>query len=237
MHIYLLTNIVNGKKYIGQSKMQPKRRLLRHLWAAENPKTRNSQLITRAIHKYGKDAFEHEVVQWCDSQEQLDAAEVEWIEKMKSMHPNGYNLREGGHSGFHTPEVRERMSQVKSGKPLSKEHVENMAKALRGRKLPLETRIKMSESHKRIGSGSMRSLTFEKRSELQKKRFSDESQRQKMSDSVKNGNLTFAKLNMEIVISARQEFEAKETTCGELAKRYGVSYVTMYDALRGKTWK
>lgn len=57
--IYKITNKVNGKVYIDQSKNIEKR-WKQHLGAKDN------YLIHRAIRKYGKDNFSFEIVQLCN---------------------------------------------------------------------------------------------------------------------------------------------------------------------------
>lgn len=57
--------------------------------------------FANAIRKYGKDAFEHEVLEVCHSVEAANAAERCWIEKLDSTNPEkGFNLMRGG---SHTP--------------------------------------------------------------------------------------------------------------------------------------
>ena len=242
MHVYLLTNTVNGKMYVGQSNMEPLKRLSRHFYAAKNPTLRVRQLITKAIYKYGEGAFTHSVLEECVDQKALDERESYWIEKLQSMHPLGYNFRGGGNGGAHTEEVKRKMSLAKIGKPLSPEHVENMSAALRGRKLSEEAKAKMSASHKeRVAAGLCKlgghgHTSFEDRSRCQKVRFSKKSERDAMSRAVKEGNLTFAKLTMEIVLAAREEYAKGGVTYSEIARRHGVNQSTMRDAIVGISW-
>jgi predicted GIY-YIG superfamily endonuclease len=60
--VYLVTNTVNGKRYIGYTSRTLDYRKYTHLWAARSKKY-NKQVFTRAIRKYGEDAFHFETLQ------------------------------------------------------------------------------------------------------------------------------------------------------------------------------
>jgi len=57
--IYLVTNIVNGKIYIGQTKR--KDRWYHHKWAAKNGR-KNKMILHKAIRKYGAENFIYEIL-------------------------------------------------------------------------------------------------------------------------------------------------------------------------------
>lgn len=87
--IYKITKKIDGKCYIGQSN-NIKRRFREHINRTQLP-------IEKAIHKYGFDAFEFEVLEEC-SVEQLDEREKYWIDFYGSCGKAGYNCNEGGGS-------------------------------------------------------------------------------------------------------------------------------------------
>lgn len=82
--IYKITNLINGKNYIGQSI---------HIETRWNEHCRNSskRLISQAIQKYGKENFSFEILEEC-SQEQLKERERFYIQKFNTIVPNGYNV-------------------------------------------------------------------------------------------------------------------------------------------------
>lgn len=88
MIIYKTTNIINGKIYIGQD-------------SKNNPKYLGSGfLLSKAIKKYGVSNFIKEVLEICNSKEELNEKEIYWIEKMDSTNTNiGYNISKGGTGG------------------------------------------------------------------------------------------------------------------------------------------
>lgn len=95
--IYKITNRVNGKAYIGQSK-DIKRRWLEHR-KVKDGYDRHSYPLYFAIDKYGIDNFEFEIIERCGVDE-LNNREIYWIDKcdtlVEGMGGNGYNLTKGG---------------------------------------------------------------------------------------------------------------------------------------------
>ena len=82
--IYKITNLINGKHYIGQS-IHIERRWVEHCI----PSSRS--LIGKAIRKYGKEQFSFQVLEEC-SQDQLNEKEEYYIKQFNSVVPNGYNI-------------------------------------------------------------------------------------------------------------------------------------------------
>lgn len=103
--IYLITNIINGMKYVGQTRRPLKVRISEH--------KRGSQCVDKAIQKYGWGNFKIEVPEECDSQEKLDTRENFWICELNCKKPSGYNLTDGGKGTLrfsHQPEVCAKIS-------------------------------------------------------------------------------------------------------------------------------
>lgn len=86
--IYLITNKIDDKKYVGQTTRNINIRFAEHC--------RADSLIGRAIQKYGLPNFSIEIVAECTSQDELDEKERLYIEKFNCKHPNGYNTAGGG---------------------------------------------------------------------------------------------------------------------------------------------
>ncbi len=85
--IYKITKKSNGKSYIGQS-TDIERRIKEHKYKKDIP-------IDLAIQKYGKEAFNYEILEEC-KKEQLDEREKYWISKFNTFKGIGYNCNEGG---------------------------------------------------------------------------------------------------------------------------------------------
>ena len=133
MGIYKITNMVNGKVYIGQS-TQLSKRLYNHRNALKNNYHSNHHL-QNAYNKYGE-TFQIEVIMYCDNKEKLDYLERYYISYYDSMNPQkGYNKEDGGNlNKHHSGETKKKISEAQKGKHHSE-----------------ETRIKMSIKHNNSG--------------------------------------------------------------------------------------
>lgn len=88
-YLYRLTNLVNGKVYIGVSH-KPKTRLKQHLSARRN------NLVSQAVRKYGKENFFFEIL-CCGSADYIYTLEKASISLFDSTNNKlGYNICEGG---------------------------------------------------------------------------------------------------------------------------------------------
>lgn len=108
--LYRITCLVTGKRYIGLTKQGLSARLSQHHSAAVT-KTRVGPFMG-ALAKYGKSAFSIEHVASASSIEGARETERALIAQENTLHPNGYNLTEGGegtHGYTHTPEQIEKM--------------------------------------------------------------------------------------------------------------------------------
>jgi len=117
MIIYLTTNNIKNKVYVGKLVNENK---LTYLGSGT--------YVGRAIKKYGKENFSRITLEdGITDHDYLCEREIYWIEFYDSTNPDvGYNLSEGGKSGFsgliHTPETREKMSEsAKNRSPMTEE--------------------------------------------------------------------------------------------------------------------
>ncbi|MBR5914131.1 MAG: GIY-YIG nuclease family protein [Selenomonadaceae bacterium] len=89
MVIYKITNLINGKIYVGQTNQSLKKRF-------QNHKSSNS-MLGRDIREYGDENFKIETLETCKTLDELDRREILWIAKLNCKFPNGYNRTDGGH--------------------------------------------------------------------------------------------------------------------------------------------
>ena len=150
MIVYLTTNLINNKQYVGQTNGNRSNYL------------GGGILLRNAINKYGRESFKKTVLVKCSSQEELDKQEIFWIKKLNTLNPKGYNIALGGNGrGMHSNETRKKMSINNigfKGRQHSEESKEQIRLKSIGRKHSKETRQKMSnfqmgrilsEEHKR----------------------------------------------------------------------------------------
>lgn len=116
MFIYKITNLINGKIYIGQTTRSVEVRFRYHCY---NSKSRS--LIRNAINKYGKENFKIELIKECNSIIELNEQEIYYIKTHNSLTPNGYNIQKGGYirdsmrGKKHSIKTRRLMSKKSTG--------------------------------------------------------------------------------------------------------------------------
>lgn len=88
-HIYVITNLINGKQYVGQTSRSIDTRYYEHCYD-----NRSTSAIHAAIVKYGVKNFKVEELEEVDITE-MDSKEQYWIAKLDTF-KNGYNKNIGG---------------------------------------------------------------------------------------------------------------------------------------------
>jgi group I intron endonuclease len=129
--VYIHTNLVNNKVYIGITKQDVKKR-----WGNGYPYKR-SPAFYNAIKKYGWNNFSHEVLYTNLTKQQASDKEKELIKLYQSNNNKyGYNIESGGISGKEiSMETRKKLSI-------------NNGKYWLGKKLPESIKNKISETKK-----------------------------------------------------------------------------------------
>jgi group I intron endonuclease len=184
--VYVITNTINGKCYVGET-INIHERFLHH-------KLCNKQTIHKAVKKYGILNFDVYVEYLPDlKKDDLIALEEQLIIKFNSMAPHGYNITPKGthNNGYkHTEEAKEKIRLSSTGRKHSVETKQKLSKIKMGKKLP-----PLSEEHKQkllaANKGSKRPKTKEHMEKLcaanRGKKLSEEHKR-KISES-NNGKI------------------------------------------------
>jgi hypothetical protein len=130
--IYLITNKINNKKYIGQAvktmgknnkKWGYLNRWKSHIREAYHSKKDNCKALNNAIRKYGVVNFQVEKIE-DTTIENTNEKEIYYIKYYNSLVPNGYNLTSGGSRGKDSIITRQRKSISAKKKIISKEAIE-----------------------------------------------------------------------------------------------------------------
>lgn len=157
-YIYRITNLVNGKVYIGQTN-----NIKRRLYAHKDGKYHRNMHFARAKEKYGFDAFWLKVIEEVDEL-MVNEREIFWISHYDATNRSkGYNISEGGHRPVCTKESIQR--GIETRRKLTKQrgfyHSEETKRKIgesnkkpkftnETRMKPVETRIKNNSSRKCI---------------------------------------------------------------------------------------
>lgn len=137
--IYVIRNLVNGKVYVG-SAVHILQRWRQHRYDLSR-KGHHSRYLQKAWGKHGASAFSWEVLERVVNKSDLLFREQFWIDHLSAYDPAyGYNMvsRAANNLGLKlSPETRKLISAANLGRlrgPPSKEHRDNLSKALKGRK-------------------------------------------------------------------------------------------------------
>lgn len=119
--VYMHTNKINGKKYIGITQQSVEQR-----W--RNGRGYKTQVFYNAIKKYGWNNFSHDVLFDGLTKEEAEQKEIELIAFYKSDNKNfGYNVSHGGNcSGTMLEETKRKISEANKGKIVSEETKQKM---------------------------------------------------------------------------------------------------------------
>jgi group I intron endonuclease len=155
MIIYKITNLINGKVYIGQTKKSLNSRWSQHKYTGKGKKR---TYIACAIQKYGIENFKIEKIDEASSIEELDNKEKKWILHFDSINPEkGYNMQLATIKTVFNEDIKRKISESKLGKPRSEETKKKISKSKLGKKMSKEfsegisARLKgriFSEEHK-----------------------------------------------------------------------------------------
>lgn len=174
-YVYKITNLVNGKLYIGKTNN------INNRWnshCSEANLCRKRYPLYLAMKKYGVENFKIEMLETLENEEKCFQRETYWIEFFKTNivkygHDFGYNLSDGGEgpSGHkdtpeqkkrksirqtgnnnnfygktHSKESRKRISDARKGKSISDDAKKKISEKLRGKPKSEETKKRMSDA-------------------------------------------------------------------------------------------
>lgn len=148
----------NGKRYIGVTRNSVKKR-----WGYQGQNYK-SQVVGRAIEKYGWDNIEHVIFCTCETKEQAEGVERLLVSYFDTMNPeHGYNVLPGGDVSVNdaTPEMRYKLGNGNRGRPHTEEEKRKISDGCKrafdrpesngciGKRASEETKAKMRESRRK----------------------------------------------------------------------------------------
>lgn len=148
--VYLRTNLVNGKQYVGQTKNFKQRE---YNWYNTNW-SYAGRLIDNARNKYGVENWNTKILKECETLDDANYYETYYIKEFNTKYPNGYNLTNGGEGTpacIITDETRKKLSEAMKGENnpfYGKHHSEETIKKLKDRIITDEWKRKISEKAK-----------------------------------------------------------------------------------------
>ena len=209
--IYIITNIVNAKQYVGITKN------LKRRWSDHKTGNKSSTLLKQSIKKHGVQNFVFTHIADAFDWEAAQIIERLLIAEKNTKSPHGYNMTEGGEGtlGFPSPnkgkpmseEAKKKSSQSRIGKKSSDEARKNQSLALRG--------MKKSEEHKAKIGEAQRGIPCPQRG--RKGKTLSEQAKKKLSDA-KKGSVMSEETKQKIRASLLAKFALKKAASMELVK-------------------
>ena len=142
--VYCITNVVNGKQYVGQTTRALEARWYYHVYSANKGL---QYALYRSIRKYGAKAFKVEQIDFAETLAELNEKEAHYILQLKTFIPDGYNMTTGGEGFLRSEETRKKMSEYQQFKPpTSEETRRKISIARKGYIASEETHKKLSEA-------------------------------------------------------------------------------------------
>jgi group I intron endonuclease len=145
MFIYLVTNLIDGKMYVGKTEKPVARRWRDHKYKAYHRGVQWNYYLYRAIRKHGPENFSIQCLAEARSSEELSQLEKLWIIILSTTAPNGYNLTSGGDGVSGTPEIREKQRRKALNRPTSARQKEVTSQMWKGKAKPAAQRAKMAK--------------------------------------------------------------------------------------------
>ena len=150
--VYVHTNKINGKKYVGQTGQRPERRWQNGYGYEKSPH------FWRAIQKYGWDNFEHEIIASNLTKEEADNFEKLLINRLDLQgRESGYNLKDGGSYGSIPEETRQKIREANTGRHHSDETKKQMSAMKTGDKNKFYGKHHSDTSKRKISESIKRS--------------------------------------------------------------------------------
>jgi len=174
----------------------------------------------RAFAKYGLDSFEMELIEECQTLDELNEAEIKWIKEMDTITPNGYNILAGGKNNTWTEEMKEKMRQIQQNR--SPEWQENLRKGLQKRGQSWRDNISKSRINMKLSPKQLESLKLG---------------RQTGRKGMVGENNPRSKVTEDMVREIRLLYATGDYSQQKLSDKFGINQAMVSKIIRRDSWK
>ena len=137
-YIYRITNLINGKTYIGQHKYKN----------LNDSYMGSGKYLKAAQKKYGIENFKKDILVFSIVEKSfIDLLEKEYIKFYRSLGKAEYNIADGGQGGNLGLEVNKKIAEAHKGKKQSEETIRKKIEANTGKRRSEETKRKIAEAN------------------------------------------------------------------------------------------
>ncbi len=221
--IYCFTNLINNKKYVGQSIRNDNTRYNNHICSCkyESSNEYNSPLH-RAIRKYGLENFKYEILaKDIEDINLLNSLEIYYIQKLNSLIPNGYNIEFGGKNCPKPKSLEQKEKLTWAQAKLTEEEIIELRKAYMNKESP--KKIYDEKYKNRLHYNSFLNI------------WSGRRYQNIMPEALEKGRHT--KMTQEKADEIRKIYSEEKISYQKLADRFNISKSTVADIIHNRTWK
>ena len=211
-YIYMIKNKINGKLYIGQTI----RKDINERWRQHKSCKKDviGNYLYNAYQKYGLKNFEYKLICICFD-EDCNKIETEYIKKLNTLYPNGYNLQVGG--GNH--KLSEEAKQIIREKNKCKESPN------KGKKISEEQKNKLRQSSLKWHENNKIIITDEKKQKI------SESLKKYYSEKSNNKSIRCVKVEQ---YDLKGNYIKTHNSINEAAKEVGITQMSINRASSNK---
>lgn len=221
-YIYCFTNLINNKKYIGQTINNDNARYSAHISNSNNSNSQEyDSLLHRAIRKYGIENFQYEILaKEIEDIEILNLLEIYYIKSFKTQAPDGYNLDEGGRNASKPKSQEQKVKLTWGQAELTEEEIKELRIAYANNESPKE--IYDNKYKERLHYNSFLNI------------WSGRRYKNIMPELISKGRHT--KLNQEKADIIRKIYSEGNTSYKKIAEQFEISPSTVSDIINNRTW-
>ena len=237
-HIYIITNLINNKIYIGKSN-NPRLRWKDHIKISMGGKDKYPNdffAIHAAISKHGIDNFKFDILEQFDTEEEAYKYETQLIIlSCSNLKKFGYNCNLGGLGGIvPNEETRQKLIIFQN----SPEQIMRQSKNMRQRHLDNPGFLGKINTGNQYTKGRKLSEDHKKKlSDHFTGRFVSEETRKKIGKDHAGEKSTSAKLTEKQVLEIREKYVPQKYGYVKLAREYNVNDETIRSIIKRKSWK
>lgn len=229
-YVYTIENLLNGKIYIGKSKVSTRRnRWTEHIWMSkQNPKIYRFTSIDYAIKKYGSNNFEFRIIKYFSTEIEALLEENYWINYLLEAKIKIYNFNHQLGTIISTEKLLEKRKKL-SERMIGKNN------PFYGKKHSSETKQKFCSIRKGSQKGSKNNMFGKNHSKESKDKISKNKTGKSNPKALNN---TFgAKLKEKDVLELRKLISEGNFTNSQLCERFNINKRTFYDIKNYVSWR
>ena len=222
--IYLITNKINGKRYIGQSRHLIKR------WNQHKSESRKDAplcIVDKAMKKYGIENFDFNIILECEI-DMLDKWETDMINLYDCVIPKGYNVNPTGRGLSDSTRIF-LSNRMKNNNPMKNPEVINKVRE----RLTGTHHNRVTDYQKRVTSERMKSNNPMKNPEVVKKVLKTKKEREK-EIVTKEYVMAHSKWKNIYQFSSYGQFIKKWYLISDIEKELHIDHCCIYACLNGK---